>query len=136
MKNRIVKLFNIKYQSPKSVQSDLETYFYTSLDTLDYENGDDADLIIQSIAGDKISDKTGWLVESFDYKLYEFGNVLITFWNEGNDKTMEKVIYTDWPVDEIEDNILALLEANDYIKHLKACGGKFDYVETSYILEF
>jgi hypothetical protein len=69
MKNTIIRLFDIEYDAPKSVQKELEKEFIVSAVDLGWEDGDDLTEIIEGLGADWISDQTDWLVNGFEYNI-------------------------------------------------------------------
>jgi hypothetical protein len=69
MKNTMIRLFDISYDAPKSVQKELQKEFIVSAGELGWEEGDDLTEIIEELSADFISDKTDWLVNGFKYQI-------------------------------------------------------------------
>jgi hypothetical protein len=69
MKNTMIRLFDISYDAPKSVQKELQKEFIVSAGELGWEEGDDLTEIIEGLSADFISDKTDWLVNGFEYQI-------------------------------------------------------------------
>lgn len=65
----MIRLFDINYGIPKSVQTELPTEFIVSALKLGWEDGDDLTEIIEGLSADFISDETGWLVNGFEYEI-------------------------------------------------------------------
>ena len=70
MKNTIIRLFDIEYDAPKSVQKELQKEFIVSALQLGWEDGDDLTEIIEGLGADWISDQTDWLVNGFEYNIF------------------------------------------------------------------
>ena len=69
MENTIIRLFDIEYDAPKSVQKELQKEFIVSAVDLGWEDGDDLTEIIEGLSADFISDETDWLVNGFEYEI-------------------------------------------------------------------
>jgi len=67
--NTMIRLFDISYDAPKSVQKELQKEFIVSAVELGWEEGDDLTEIIEGLSADFISDETDWLVNGFEYEI-------------------------------------------------------------------
>jgi hypothetical protein len=71
MENRMIRLFDISYDAPKSVQKELQKEFIFSAQYFDWKEGDDLIEIIEALSPVIIEDETGWLVNGFQYEILE-----------------------------------------------------------------
>ena len=60
--------------------------------------------------------------------------VLVTYWNENNNKTKELEIFSTWDAESIKEDATNWLDANDGLKYLKEEDGEFDWFEITKII--
>ena len=59
--------------------------------------------------------------------------VLVTYWNENNNKTKELEIFSTWDAESIREDETNWLDANNGLKYLKEEDGEFDWFEITKI---